>query len=78
MMGMRRHALYFKMVEVKPLICVDQWIDSQPLSLDLTPLYTLTVQSVDDVINGSRVECLNTDVEEKICIIGQCMQNASL
>ena len=35
---------------------------------------TLTVQSVDDVINGSRVECLNTDVEEEICIIGQCLQ----
>ena len=33
---------------------------------------TLTVQSVDDVINGTRVECVDSDVDEQICITGLC------
>ena len=31
---------------------------------------TLTVQSVDDVINGTSVECLDEDVDEMICVTG--------
>ena len=31
---------------------------------------TLTVQSVDDVINGTSVECLDGDVDETICVTG--------
>ena len=33
---------------------------------------TLTVQSVDDVINGTRVECVDSDVDEEICVTGLC------
>ena len=38
---------------------------------DMTP--TLSTQSVTDVLNGTRVECLDVDddVDEKICIVGQ-------
>ena len=33
---------------------------------------TLTVKSVDDVVNGTTVECVGGDVDEEICVIGQC------
>ena len=33
---------------------------------------TLTVQSVDDVINGTRVECIDSDVDDQICVTGLC------
>ena len=37
---------------------------------DMTP--TLSAQSVTDVLNGTRVECLDVeDVDEEICIVGQ-------
>ena len=32
---------------------------------------TLSAQSVTDVFNGTRVECLDGDVDEEICIVGQ-------
>ena len=32
---------------------------------------TLSAQSVNDVLNGTRVECLDGHVDEEICIIGQ-------
>ena len=31
---------------------------------------TLSVQSVDDILNGTRVECADVDVDEEICVIG--------
>ena len=31
---------------------------------------TLSVQSVDDTLNGTRVECPSGDVDEEICVIG--------
>ena len=31
---------------------------------------TLSVQSVDDILNGTRVECPSGDVDEEICVIG--------
>ena len=31
---------------------------------------TLSVQSVDDILNGTRVECAGSDVDEEICVIG--------
>ena len=31
---------------------------------------TLSVQSVDDILNGTRVECVDGDVDEEICVIG--------
>ena len=32
---------------------------------------TLSVESVDNVINGTRVECADGDVDETICVVGQ-------
>ena len=32
---------------------------------------TLSAQSVTDVLNGTRVECLDGDVDEEICIVDQ-------
>ena len=31
---------------------------------------TLSVQSVDDILNGTRVQCAGSDVDEEICVIG--------
>ena len=31
---------------------------------------TLSVQSVDDTLNGTTVECAGSDVDEEICVIG--------
>ena len=32
---------------------------------------TLSAQSVTDDLNGTRVECLDGDADEEICIVGQ-------
>ena len=31
---------------------------------------TLSVQSVDDILNGTRVQCPSGDVDEEICVVG--------
>ena len=31
---------------------------------------TLSVQSVDDILNGTRVQCAGGDVDEEICVVG--------
>ena len=31
---------------------------------------TLSVQSVDDILNGTRVQCAGSAVDEEICVIG--------
>ena len=31
---------------------------------------TLIVQSVDDTLNGTRVQCAGSDVDEEICVVG--------
>ena len=32
---------------------------------------TLSAQSVTDDLNGTRVECVDVDVDEEICIVGK-------
>ena len=32
---------------------------------------TLSTQSVDDTLNGTRVECVDGDVDKEICIVGK-------